>query len=179
MSRVHPKKGVVELVRAWSKVSSLTHVLRIVGPDEGGHSHEVSELIRELGVSESVELVGPRYDRERVSEYLNADVFVLPTYSENFGLVVAEALSYGIPVITTKGAPWEALAQHKCGWWVDVGEQSLVDVLPLALSLSDDERVEMGRRAKNLASSFNWNFIADQTLGFYNSVLQHGHEKTK
>ena len=49
--------------------------------------------------------------------YRRADFFVLPTFSENFGSVVAEALGYGVPVITTKGAPWEDLLNHKCGWW--------------------------------------------------------------
>ncbi|MEZ5591148.1 MAG: glycosyltransferase [Gammaproteobacteria bacterium] len=47
----------------------------------------------------------------------SADLFVLPSFSENFGVVIAEALAHGVPVITTRGTPWKGLLQHGCGWW--------------------------------------------------------------
>ena len=171
MSRIHPKKGVLELIRAWHKIDHRNWMLRIVGPDDGGHLSEVRSLIEKLNLGESVRLVGAKYGKQRISEFCKADLFVLPTFSENFGVVIAEALSYGLPVLTTKGAPWSMLIDYRCGWWIDTGENALVDTLPLALSLSPLERTEMGVRACKLASQFNWDSVSELTAKLYAEIL--------
>lgn len=171
MSRIHPKKGVYELVRAWARVRPEGWCLRIVGPDDGGHLDRIRRLVDSLSVGSIVSVVGPVYGVSREVEFAGASLFVLPTYSENFGVAVAEALSYGIPVLTTKGAPWSSIVDNKCGWWIDPGEESLVNALPKALSISDAERFEMGARAKKLAANFEWGSVARQTLDFYSKVI--------
>jgi glycosyltransferase involved in cell wall biosynthesis len=171
MSRIHPKKGVYELVRAWEKIRPDGWSLRIVGPDDGGHLERIRRLVVNLRLDDNVRVLGPMYGENREIEYSNADLFVLPTYSENFGIAIAEALSYGIPVLTTKGAPWSSIVANKCGWWIDPGEESLVNALPKAFSISDAERFEMGARAKKLAANFEWGSVARQTLDFYSKVL--------
>lgn len=173
MSRIHPKKGIFELVRVWATLKPSNWKLRIVGPDDGGYVSRLRVLIDNLGISDSVSLVGPVYDQARVVEYQQADLFVLPSYSENFGLVVAEALSYGLPVLTTKGTPWSLLEEHQCGWWIDTGEEALVNSLANILNLSDEELFPMRARAKGLAVKFDWNNIARQTLCFYSDILRH------
>lgn len=177
MSRVHPKKGVFELVRAWGKLRPEGWSLRIVGPDDGGYLKHVKDLVGKLRLEDNVKLVGPLYGTDRAIEYSNADLFLLPTYSENFGVAVAEALSYGIPVLTTRGAPWASLLDHKCGWWIDPGEESLINALPAALSISQAERLEMGRRAKKLAANFDWDNVARQTSNFYVEVFSNSKNK--
>lgn len=171
MSRIHPKKGVIDLIKAWAKVNPHGWRLRIVGPDDGGHLVEVLAAISSLRVGDSVNAIGPLYGDERAFEYSNADLFILPTYSENFGIAIAEALSYGIPVITTTGAPWSTLVDYQCGWWIEPGEDALVNVLPAALAVSDEDRVAMGNRAKKLAARFDWDNVAQQTMVFYGQVL--------
>ncbi|WP_421831899.1 glycosyltransferase [Limnobacter sp.] len=171
MSRIHPKKGVYELVGAWEKLKPEGWFLRIVGPDDGGHLARIRRLVNRLQLEDMVKVVGPLYGESREIEYARADLFILPTYSENFGIAIAEALSYGIPVLTTTGAPWSSIVDNKCGWWIDPGEESLVDALPKALSISDAERFEMGSRAKKLAANFEWGSVAQQTLDFYSKVI--------
>jgi len=171
MARIHPKKGVLELIRAWAKIDPAGWKLRIVGPDEGGHLKEVERTISLLKIDNTVEIVGPVYADERSSEFSNADLFILPTYSENFGIAVAEALSYGLPVITTTGAPWSSLVDYQCGWWVEPGEAALIAVLPVALGVSDEQRSKMSDRARSLAAKFDWQYVADRTLTFYSEVL--------
>jgi glycosyltransferase involved in cell wall biosynthesis len=83
--------------------------LLIAGPDEQGTLKRLSEQVRRLGLEGSVTFCGPLYGEERSTLMAGADLFVLPTRNENFGLVVAEALACGVPVITTKGAPWQEL----------------------------------------------------------------------
>jgi glycosyltransferase involved in cell wall biosynthesis len=81
----------------------------VIGADEAGHEAEIKARVESRGLTGAVTFGGPRYGDEKVAVMQAADLFVLPTHSENFGIVVAEALACGVPVITTKGAPWEEL----------------------------------------------------------------------
>ena len=105
LSRVHPVKGLLNLVRAWAQLAPAGWRLCIAGPDEAGHLKEVLALVRVLGVQDSVDHIGAVEGSAKTALYNAADIFVLPTYTENFGVVVAEALAHGLPVITTRGAP--------------------------------------------------------------------------
>lgn len=120
------------------------------------------------GSMPDVLFVGPLYGSDRVEALHAASLFVLPALDENFGLVVAESLACGVPVITTKGAPWpdlqgvsaeerpgndEDVGHHSaapCGWWVDVGVDPLARALCEALALSDEQRHAMGERGRRL-----------------------------
>ena len=109
LSRVHPKKGILNLLNAWAEVAPQGWRLQIAGPDEGGHLADVMALARKRGIDHAVEYLGELAGEAKAQAFLNADLFVLPTFSENFGVVVAEALAHGLPVITTRGAPWADL----------------------------------------------------------------------
>jgi len=92
-------------------MNSRTHELLLViaGPDEQGTLKALKEQVARLGLEASVKFVGSVYGEEKWRMLRSADVFVLPSRSENFGIVVAEALACGVPVICTKGAPWSEL----------------------------------------------------------------------
>jgi glycosyltransferase involved in cell wall biosynthesis len=174
LSRVHPKKGVLALVRAWAQAAPRGWRLVIAGPDEGGHAAEVARLVTALGLDASVVFAGAVAGSQKAALYRDADLFVLPTFSENFGLVVAEALSYGVPVITTRGAPWADLETHGCGWWIDTGVEPLVAALRAATALTDSERQAMGERGRAYVQRYDWDAIAAQTLALYRWVLGQG-----
>lgn len=171
LSRVHPVKGLLNLVQAWEQVAPVGWRLCIAGPDEAGHLQEVLSLVQELGVQDSVAYVGPVDDAVKSELYNAADLFVLPSYTENFGLVVAEALTHGLPVITTRGTPWNDLEKYDCGWWVDIGVDPLVQALRQAMALSDDERYTMGTRGREYVRRYDWDDIAQQTIDVYRWVL--------
>jgi glycosyltransferase involved in cell wall biosynthesis len=100
--------------------------------------------------------------------FANAEVFVLPSFSENFGIVVAEALAHGAPVITTKATPWRSLVDHRCGWWIDTGVEPLVTALRAALVLSSAERADRAARGRALVRErFSWGPIAAAMAEFY------------
>lgn len=175
LSRIHPKKGLINLVEAWSRVRPKGWRVRIAGPDENGHQKEVIERIKRTSTSDQFEFLGPVYNRNKWDLYAKADLFVLPSYSENFGIVVAEALAAGVPVITTKATPWEDLIKNDCGWWVEVGVEPLADALKSAITLADNKRKEMGLRGRELIQrSYSWSKIATSMLEVYYWILGGG-----
>lgn len=175
LSRIHPKKGLPMLLEAWDRFRPEEWDLVIAGPDEHGHRRELEATVGEWGMAGEVRFTGPVTDAEKWFLYRGADLFVLPTHSENFGIVVAEALAAGVPVITTEGAPWKELATERCGWWTEIGAEPLEEALREAVALSDAERVAMGRRGRTLVQErYGWPKVAERMRDVYAWVLGGG-----
>ena len=186
VSRMHAKKGVLELVESWgrlvvSRQSSVVSrwkcelVYTVSGELEKKYEAKVKARVKELGLEDQFIFTGALNDDEKWAAYARADLFVLPTYSENFGIVVAEALWAGVPVITTKGTPWKDLEERKCGWWIDIGVEPLVVALKEAMSLSDEERAAMGARGRKLVEEkYTWDAVCKAMVDGYKDVLNHG-----
>ena len=172
LSRVHPKKGLLNLIEAWAAVRPNNWRLVIAGPDEANHQSEVAAAAATYGVEEVVSFVGTVPDNDKWALYRASDLFVLPTYSENFGVVVVEALASGLPVITTTGAPWSVLNEHDCGWWIEIGVDPLSQALREATASSDARRLAMGRRGRHLVQErYTWPAIAETMAAAYRWVL--------
>lgn len=177
VSRVHPKKGLPNLLQAWKQVVADDWELVIHGPDEGGHSDEVRRLAAELGLSDRVTLPGEVGDEDKWKVFREADLFVLPSHSENFGIVVAEALAAGLPVIATTGTPWQVVAEERIGWWVDPTVAALAEALREATTKPREELDAMGARAETWfieQSGFSWEEIGRQMHAFYEWLLSRG-----
>jgi glycosyltransferase involved in cell wall biosynthesis len=176
LSRIHPKKGIDFLLRAWSNLhrSHPMWELVIAGPDESGHRAEMQKLARELRL-ERVFWHEPVFGEEKSDLYASGDLFVLPTHAENFGLVVGEALAHGVPVITTKNAPWHGLEEHSCGWWIELSDRAMINALKEAMRLSTVQRREMGARGRAwVKTAFGWPAIGRQMRDVYQWILGGG-----
>ena len=176
LGRIHPKKGLDRLVRAWAHVES-THPewrLRIVGPDELGHASELATLAAELK-TQRVSIEGSVAGDAKTAAYREADLFVLPTLNENFAITVAEALAAGTPVIATKGAPWRALQSEGCGWWIDQGVEPLAAALANAMVMTREALQAMGAKGRAwMARDFSWDHVARDMLDVYRWLALRG-----
>lgn len=174
MSRMHVKKGVRELIEAWRRVShegwTLELVYTVRNEEERAYEAKCKEL---AGGDKSIIFTGALDDEKKWEAYGRADLFVLPTYSENFGIVVAEALWSGVPVITTKGTPWSELESEGCGWWIDTGVDALARTLKECFVLSDECLAEMGRRGHDLVErKYTWPAIGRKMVKEYEDILR-------
>jgi glycosyltransferase involved in cell wall biosynthesis len=90
-------------------------------------------------------------------------------------MAVAEALASGLPVITTTGTPWQELETHDCGWWIELSEANLAEVLRVAMDLPDDRRRQMRHHGRLwMEESYGWPRIAGEMKGVYEWVLGGG-----
>lgn len=168
LSRLHPVKGLPALLQAWRDVRPPGWRLVIVGPDGSGHRQEIEAVATAFRLRDCVEFQGPAYGQEKWQRFADADLFVLPSHSENFGLVVAEAMAAGLPVITTTGTPWKVLADERLGWWVDLTPTALAAALADATARPSSALAEIGEAAARYAKNhFSWSSIASDMGAAY------------
>ena len=177
LSRIHPKKGLDLLLEAWARLAPEDWQLVIAGNDEGDHQAEIEALAKRLGLTDEarVRFAGPLFDAEKDTAFRRADLFILPSYSENFGIVVPEALQYGLPVVTTADTPWGKLASETCGWWVPPTADAIGGALREAIDIADEERTAMGRRGRDLVDrEHRWPRIAEGYVALYRWLADGG-----
>jgi glycosyltransferase involved in cell wall biosynthesis len=218
MSRLHPKKGIDVLLRAWARQNvehgawSMEHregesrrderpkdqepersrtadspkangarlnrgqtkrcpLLVLAGSDLIGYRREVEKMVRELGVQDSVVITGELQGEMKDALLANAEVFVLPSYSENFGIVVAEAMAWGRSVIASTGTPWQEVAEVGAGWWVEPGEEPLAKALAEAMGKRPQELEAMGAKGRALVEErYTWAAPARKLIEAYSGL---------
>lgn len=172
LSRFHPIKGLPDLIEAWDRVRPSGWRLLLVGPDEGGHRDQIAHLVSERQLEATVSLRDSVGESEKQELLAAADLFVLPSHSENFGIVVAEALAAGRPVLTTTGTPWKALRTHDCGWWVAPDATSIAAALQEATSTAPETLQEMGARGRAFVEAHrSWKRSGRDHLALYQWLL--------
>jgi glycosyltransferase involved in cell wall biosynthesis len=172
VTRIHPVKGLMNLVEAWSEARPSGWRMIVAGSDEDRHQAELEAAVRRRGLNDAFEFVGAVDSEQKEALYNSADLFILPSHSENFGMSIAEGLAHGVPVITTRGTPWIDLLEHQCGWWAELGTGPLASALREAVSLSDQQRSEMGQRGRELvAQKYSWSRVAKEMKSVYQWLL--------
>jgi glycosyltransferase involved in cell wall biosynthesis len=171
LSRLHRVKGLLDLLAVWAMLRPQGWTLRIVGPDSDGYRQKVIETIASLGIHACVELCGEASNIDKWHHYRQAQLFILPTYSENFGLVVGEALACGVPVITTTETAWNEIAARGCGWIVTPGVEGLRYALAEATALPAARLADMGDSGRRwIPAHFSWTTVAERMRLFYSWI---------
>ena len=169
LGRMHPKKGLETLLRAWAAIEQ-AHPgwrLSLIGPGEDRYIGTLRVMARGLGLRHVS--FGPAvYGAAKWDAYRAADLFVLSSLNENFGLTAAEALAAGIPVIATTGTPWSRLPAEGCGWWVEPAPEALAAALAAAMALTRPALREMGMNGRAwMAREFSWHRAACEMAAVY------------
>jgi len=172
LGRLYPVKGLDLLLRAWAQLRPVGWQLRLAGPDEAGYLATLQTLTADLKLSDCVTFVGAVAGEHKRQELLNADLLILPSRSESFGVVVAEALAHQTPVLTTTATPWSQLEQIGAGWLCKPEVESLAAALERVLATSPHQRSTMGLKGRRyVAEQLSWNASARQFVDLYSSLL--------
>lgn len=195
LSRVHVKKGIEILIDAFKKVREesvefLDWSVVIVGNGETEYIESLKKKVESLRMQDCVKILPPVFGEAKTKLYQESLLFCLPSYSENFGMVIAEAMSCGVPAITTNGTPWqllngdcstmgaslEVLGENKrTGWCIDLSVDNLSNALKEAMSMSAEDLYEMGQRGSKLVNeNFNYRSVAKKTKALYEWIIKEG-----
>ena len=166
-SRLHRKKRVIELIDLWLEHGPRDWLLLIVGIPQEYTPRMLEDYVTRMSGGGRVRIFSGAH---RPPPYAIASLFLLPSHSENFGMVVAEAMAHGLPVIVTDSTPWTALDGEQLGWcvaWKD---------FPAAIAAAVAEGAQrLALRGSNsrdwVLREFSWERAAAQLTDFYQSLI--------
>jgi len=169
LGRINWKKGLDRLSAALALVADLR--LIIAGPDEHGFRETVQRWLRDHGVEDRTTFVGAVCGADKAALLSNAEMLVLPSYSENFGNVVLEAMAVGCPVVVTAEVGIADLVQESAAGLVVSGEPSQLAGAMASLHRHPATRRELGERGRAIARErFGWDVIAARMETLYETV---------
>jgi glycosyltransferase involved in cell wall biosynthesis len=172
LGRLDRKKGIENLLAACKLLfdSGMRLKLAVAGTGDRRYEQSLWRRIDEFKLGQAVSLLGEVRDGAKEEVFRAADVLVMPSFTENFGVVVAEALARCVPVIASKGTPWRAVEQHGCGLYVDNSPESLARSIQRISTMPLHQMGEKGRRW--MITNFSWPEIALRMFRAYRSLLK-------
>lgn len=176
IGRLDPIKNIDLLLNAWESLGSETRnaELVLIGDGEPEYVNYLKAIINDNSLK-NVRFCGFLSGKELKEAIHSLDYLVLPSKSENFGMVVAEALACGVPAITTKGTPWQSLVDENAGWWVDADIESISNAILVAINLNEKFRLKMGQNGYNLINrKYSASSIAKKMTKLYDWLLGNG-----
>lgn len=182
LSRIHIKKGIELLIDAWANIAKANTIadfkdwnLVIVGNGEPEYIESLKAKVENLQLQDYIKILPPVFGEAKVRLYQESSLFCLPSYSENFGMVIAEAMSCGVPVITTTNCPWEILNETETGWCIDLSAENLENTLSEALSMDPQILYDKGQKGSKLVyDNFNYHSVAKKTKRLYEWIVNGG-----
>ena len=185
VGRIYPVKGLELLLRAWavSEAREKGWHLVCVGPNQAGHMEALEALAEQLGLTSQratlaevdkadVIFTGALFGSEKEQVYLKARGLILPSYTENFGSVVVDALAVGLPVLVSEKTPWQQVAERGCGEMFALTQAAEAEALNWFFNLGDMMRQEMGRRGCDwVKDDFQWGVLADKISFRYGQCI--------
>lgn len=175
LSRLNWKKGLDTLIPAFAEVVKREPkaVLVLAGGDDENYLKEIKKLIEIKEIEKNkIIFTGMLLGEDKIAAYRDSDVFVLPSYSENFGQVVVEAMYFGLAVVITKNVGISpSVERADAGLVIDKDEKQLTEAI-LKILNNPDLAKKMGQRGKQLAATeFSWPDITEKFLEEYNNLL--------
>jgi glycosyltransferase involved in cell wall biosynthesis len=170
-SRIHHKKGIEDLIKAWKDINNKDWILDIVGPcDDRKYFLDLKKLIAN---NKNISFLNPIYSQKQKKILFDKyDFLVLPTFNENFGMVVLEALARGLPVLTNHNAPWRQIKTFNAGWFISNNYYHLLSCLRKIFDSNIYIFRKKSSNAIKLARNYNWDKLANDYVNIYKKVLK-------
>lgn len=152
LGRIHPRKRIERLIYAFDALrnDALRNAeLIIIGKDDENYENFLHNEVERLGLT-NIHFTGFLTGKEKDDAISSLSYLAVPSDFENFGNIVTEALVRGVPVIASKGTPWQELETYHCGWWIDNDQDTINQTLKIVAQISEQERVKMGLNGKQL-----------------------------
>jgi glycosyltransferase involved in cell wall biosynthesis len=148
LSRLHIAKGIDLLIESYKNIveNNPNTILFIVGSGEKKYEQQLREKLEKLNLINNVFLLGEKENEDRNVMFDIADIFVLPTFNEGFGLTVLEAYRQKVPVITTTATPFDKIKKQNLGWYINPTKGDLINAIDEALNCKKCELREMGTK---------------------------------
>jgi len=174
LGRINFKKGFDILVPAFAKVfKTFTDIhLVIAGPDNDGYGQKVKGWLEEYNLTNNATFTGMLRGRGKLAAFRDAEMFVLPSYTENFGISVLEAMACGVPVvISDKVNIWREVKNGNAGLVVSTKADDFAESMEKLL-LDSDLGKKMGQRGQYLVKQYyQWEAIGKKLEDVYVSLL--------
>jgi glycosyltransferase involved in cell wall biosynthesis len=173
LGRLHPIKNIDTLIKSLlisKKFNKKNFILKIAGKGNKSYVNYLKQLVIELDLEKKVKFLGEIKGEEKYKLIAQSYLLVLPSFSENFGNVVLEGLSQGVPIIASKGTPWDILETSKAGKWVDNDSIALSKAIDFILSLNQQEYCEYKKNACYLSKEFEINKKVQEWIKIYRSL---------
>ena len=173
LGRLDSKKGIENLLAACASLEgklSRRWSLIIAGAGDPSYASGLHEEAGRLGLGGQVKFAGEVRGEAKTKLFEGTDLAVFPSHTENFAMVVAEALAHGVPVIASRGTPWAEVENHACGLWVDNDPASLAEAITRMASMPLEV---MGARGRQwMQRDFSWDGIAEAMVGVYGKLVR-------
>jgi glycosyltransferase involved in cell wall biosynthesis len=173
LGRLHPIKGIDNLIAACGELRDKgfgPFSLTLAGVGDRDYTAQIERRIAELSLGAVVTLAGEVRGEAKERLFAASDVLVAPSFRENFGNAIAEALAHGLPVIAGKGTPWSGLETHDAGLWVKNDAASLTAAITRAAAMP---RAVMGARGRAwVTRDFGWERVADEMIAVYERLMR-------
>ncbi len=174
LGRLNFKKGLDLLARAFGQIGRRREDVQLIlaGPDSDGYGAQIRQWLKAERVLGQTTFTGMLLGSQKMSAFRDADVFVLPSYTENFGIAVVEAMASGLPVvISNKINIWREVAEARAGLVVNCDEHEISSAL-LTLLVDPMRGKEMGKRGRRLVEKrFTWETVGEQMVQTYREIL--------
>lgn len=174
LGRIHPRKNIDKIIHAWNRigVNDDEHELLIIGSGDDMYFNFLKEEVSRLNLR-NVVFTGFLSGMEKQEALDSLNYLIVPSDFENFGMIIAEALSRKIPVIASKGTPWKDLEDYQCGWWIENDIDSIAQTIEECLSLTEEEWLKMGENGRRLVvEKYSTTTIADKLENLYDWILK-------
>lgn len=176
LGRIHFKKGLDILAPALKEVvrERKNVCLVVAGPSEKGYADKIKALFKGLGLEGHVLFTGMLLGDDKLAALYAGDIFVLPSYGENFGIAVLEAMACKMPVvITNKVGLYPDVERYKAGLVVDCKDTQIAGAI-ITLLKEQDLRRSMGENGRRLTEDrFTWDKVAGNMVRVYSSIIKH------